>query len=173
MIAEQPRATGSRRDRATIGAARVVACILAFLGLVGMLRVGSASGDAGTADLATLQVHPLTALAWLALGLLGIAMSVAASRARRYLIGAGTLLVVWAIAGIATGGSVTTFLTDDPRNVGLMLALGIGALAIALGPTPDFLEEALALPDAEAPEDIEGVRPPSAVVRRPPPSEAP
>ena len=28
--------------------------------------------------------------------------------------------------------------------------LGIGSLAVALGPTPDFVERALALPDADA-----------------------
>ena len=97
MIAESPKATGTRRERSMIGAARIVACILAFAGLVGVLRVGT-TGE--TRDLVTLQVAPATVVVWLVLGVVGIAMSVHATRARWYLIGSGALLTLCGLAGL-------------------------------------------------------------------------
>ena len=146
MITESPKATGTRRERSMIGAARIVGCILTFAGLVGLLRIGS-TGQAR--DVATLHIAPATAVAWLVIGLVGIAMSVAAVRARFFLIGAGALLTLWGLLGLVTQGA-SDVLTDDPSTVALLLVLGVGALAVALGPTPDFVEKALALPDAEA-----------------------
>jgi hypothetical protein len=146
MITESPKATGTRRERSMIGAARIVGCVLAFAGLVSMLRIGS-TGEAK--DVATLHVAPAAAVAWLVIGLVGIAMSVAAVRARFFLIGAGALLTLWGFLGVVTGGA-SDVLTNDPSTVALLLVLGIGALAVALGPTPDFVEKVLALPDAEA-----------------------
>jgi hypothetical protein len=46
-------------------------------------------------------------------------------------------------------GGASDVLTDDPPVVALYLVLGVGALAVALGPTPEFVEKALALPEAE------------------------
>jgi hypothetical protein len=40
-------------------------------------------------------------------------------------------------------------LTNDPSTVALLLVLGVGALGVAFGPTPDFVEKALALPPAD------------------------
>ena len=146
MITESPKATGTRRERSMIGAARIVGCILTFAGLVGLLRIGS-TGQAR--DVATLHIAPAAAVAWLVIGLVGIAMSVAAVRARFFLIGAGALLTLWGLLGLVTQGA-SDVLTDDPSTAALLLVLGVGALAVALGPTPDFVEKALALPDAEA-----------------------
>jgi hypothetical protein len=146
MIAESPKATGTRRERSMIGAARIVGCVLAFAGLVSVLRIGT-TGE--TKDVATLIVHPATAVLWLVIGLAGIGLSVAAVRARLFLIVAGAVLTAWGLAGLLSGGA-SDFLTNDPSTVALLLVLGVGSLAVALGPTPDFVEEALALPDADA-----------------------
>ena len=126
--------------------------LLTFAGLLGMLHVGSTGK---TKDLATLLVAPATAVVWLAIGLVGIAMSVRADRARLFLIGAGALLTAWGLAGLLTQGA-TDVLTNDPSTVALLLVLGVGALAVSLGPTPDFVEKALALPDADAEAEKEG-----------------
>jgi hypothetical protein len=128
-----------------IGAARIVGCVLAFAGLVSVLRIGS-TGE--TKDVASLLVHPATAWLWLVIGMIGIGMSVVAARARLFLIVAGALLTAWGLAGLLSGGA-SDVLTDDPSTLTVLLVLGIGDLAVALGPTPDFVEKALALPDAE------------------------
>ena len=47
----------------------------------------------------------------------------------------------------------TDVLTNDPSTVAALLVLGLGSLGVALGPTPDFVETALVLPDAEAEDD--------------------
>jgi hypothetical protein len=146
MITESPKATGTRRERSMIGAARIVGCILTFLGLMGILRVGS-TGQAK--DVVTFLVDPVSAVAWLVIGLAGIALSVAAVRARLFLIVAGAVLALWGFVGLVSGGA-SDVLTDDPSTVALLLVLGLGSLGVALGPTPDFVEKALALPDAEA-----------------------
>ena len=145
MITEAPKATGTRRERSMIGAARIVGCILAFLGLIGILRVGS-TGEAK--DVVTFLVDPVTAVAWLVIGLAGVALSVAAVRARLFLIVAGAVLALWGLVGLVSGGA-SDVLTDDPSTVALLLVLGLGSLGVALGPTPEFVEKALALPDAE------------------------
>jgi hypothetical protein len=151
MITEAPRATGTRRERSMIGSARIVGCVLAFLGLIGMLRVGT-TGEAK--DVATFLVHPVSAVAWFVIGMVGIATSVHAVRARLFLIVAGAVLALWGLVGLLTDAS--DVLTDDLSTVALLLVLGLGSLAVALGPTPDFVEKALALPDADEEDDAEG-----------------
>ncbi|HTI34229.1 MAG TPA: hypothetical protein VL422_11170 [Miltoncostaea sp.] len=155
MIAESPKATGTRRERSMIGAARIVGCVLSFAGLVSVLRIGT-TGE--TKDVATMIVHPATAVLWLVIGLVGIAMSVAAVRARLFLIVAGAILTAWGLAGLLSMGA-SDFLTNDPSTLTVLLVLGVGSLAVSLGPTPDFVEKALALPDAEA-EDPDADAPP-------------
>jgi len=155
MITEAPKATGSRRDRSMIGAARIVGCVLTFIGLIGMLRIGT-TGEAK--DVATFLLAPFSAVAWFVIGMAGIALSVAAVRARLFLIVAGAVLALWGLIGLLTDAS--DVFTSDLSTVALLLVLGLGSLGVALGPTPDFVEKALALPDAEdedaAPEDEPG-----------------
>ena len=145
MVTEAPKATGSRRDRSMIGAARIVGCALTFLGLIGMLRIGT-TGEAK--DVATFFVAPASAVIWFVIGMAGIATSVAAVRARLFLIVSGAVLTLWGLIGLITNAS--DVFTSDPSTVALLLVLGVGSLGVALGPTPDFVEKALALPDAEA-----------------------
>ena len=147
MITEAPKATGSRRDRSMIGAARIVGCVLTFIGLVAMLRIGT-TGE--TKDVATFLVAPASAVIWFVIGMAGIATSVAAVRARLFLIVAGAVLALWGLIGLITDAS--DVFTNDLSTVALLLVLGLGSLGVALGPTPDFVEKALALPDAEAEE---------------------
>ncbi|HET6690553.1 MAG TPA: DUF4383 domain-containing protein [Miltoncostaeaceae bacterium] len=148
MSVEPPPATGTRRERSMIGAARIVCGTLTFAGIVGLLRVGS-TGEAK--DIATVHVAPATALVWFVLGIVGVALSVRPDRARWYLIGAGGLLTLWGLVGLLTQGAGDV-LTNDPSTVALLLVLGVGALAVALGPTPEFVQKALAPPRAEADE---------------------
>ena len=74
------------RDRLMMTVGRFVAGLLLLLGIVAVLRT---KGQGGTWALAIFTVHPLTALVWAALGLVGVAMSTSIERTRRYLTGAG------------------------------------------------------------------------------------
>jgi hypothetical protein len=135
-----------------MGAARLVAGVFSFLGILGLLRSGGGLSGDRTKDLAGLTVHPVTAIVWLVIGLAGVALSVQSVRARLYLICAGAFLVLWAVVSLLTGGDASAVFTTDRWNIVLYLVLGGGALGVALGPTPIFLEKALALRDADAPE---------------------
>ena len=148
-----PAPRGTRRERSFAGAARLLAAVLAFVGLVGLLRVGGGDfSSAGTEDLVGLTVHPLTALVWFVMGLVGVALSVDPGRSRLYLIGAGGLLVLWSLVSVVTGGP-SAFFTTDSVNLAFQLVLGVGALAVALGPTPVVVEKALAVPDPDVETD--------------------
>jgi len=137
--------TTTARERAVLATTRAISGVLLFLGMVGLLRTGAAEFDAGaTKDLMGLTVHPLTALVWLVIGLVGVAMGVEPARARLFLIGTGSLLVLWGLVALITGGEASTFFTDDPPVVALHLVAGIAALLVALAPTPGFLERAFA-----------------------------
>lgn len=150
-----PAPRGTLRERSFAGAARLMASVLGFLGIVGLLRTGGSDlGADGTEDLAGLTVHPLTAVIWLVVGLAGVALSVDAARSRLYLLVAGGLLVLWALVSIVAGDP-STFFTTDRANLALQLVLGIGALAVALGPTPELVEKALAPPDPDAEPEAE------------------
>jgi hypothetical protein len=144
-MSDAPATTSTRRERAAIGLVRAISGGLVFLGTVGLLRTGADDfGSGSTKDLEGLTVHPLTALVWLVIGLVGVAMSVAPARARLFLIGVGSLLVLWGLVAILTGGEASTFFTDDPPVVALHLVAGAAALLVALAPTPRFLERAFA-----------------------------
>ena len=144
-MSDAPATTSTTRRRAAVGLTRFIGGTLLFLATVGLLRTGIGDfGSGSTKDLAGLTVHPLTALVWLALGLVGVAMSVDPARARLFLIGAGGLLVPWGLVALLTGGEVSTFFTDDAPVVALHLALGVAALLVAIAPAPAFLERAFA-----------------------------
>lgn len=128
-----------------MGTARSISALFLFLGIVGLL--GTSTGEFGsgsTKDLAGLTVHPLSALVWLVIGLVGVPLSVVPVRARLFLIGAGGLLVLWALIGLVTAGDVSTFFTDDPHVVALYLIAGGAALLVSFAPIPGFLERAFA-----------------------------
>ena len=60
--------------------------------------------------------------------------------------------MLWSLISVVTGGS-SDFFTTDAVNLAVQLILGVGALAVALGPTPEVVEKALAPPDPEAETD--------------------
>lgn len=139
----EPTASRSRpsdAERLAIAVGRVIFGTTLFLGIVGLLRT---IGAEGTQVVAVFLVHPLTAIAWTVLGLVGVAMGVTGARARIYLIGAGALLVAWAVLGLALDGSPSEFLTGDRETVALNLVLGILALGASLLRTPSRLMRAL------------------------------
>jgi hypothetical protein len=125
-----------RRARALVVAGRILSCTLLTLGILGMLRTSLDE----TMDLLVFTVHPLTAVVWLVLGVVGAAMSVTARWAQIYLTAAGVLLLVWAILGLALDGSPSGLFARDPELVALHLVAGVLALAVAVGPPVSRVE---------------------------------
>jgi hypothetical protein len=81
-------------------------------------------------------VHPLTGVVWLALGLVGVAMSITLERARRYLTGAGVLLVVWAVLCLLLDGQPSDLFVRDADLIAFNGMLGLLALSAALTDVP-------------------------------------
>ncbi len=146
-----PTTADSARARAVTGTARTLSGVLAFLGLLGILNtgLGDLGGDSAL-GLFVFLVHPVTALLWFAIGLVGIAMAVRPDRAQLFLVGAGALLVAWALLALALGDDVSQVLTRDPQVVALHLIGGVVALAVALAPLPASLVRVL-VPPADGP----------------------
>lgn len=128
----RPPAIGSR-GRAAVGASRFVSGVLFSLGLLGLLKSGT---DNSPEQLLVFTIHPFTALVWLVLGLVGIAMSVAPDRAQLYLIGTGVILLVWAVLCLALGADVSQIVARDASTLGMYLIGGAGCLVVALAPLP-------------------------------------
>ena len=121
------------RARLMLTVCRLVAGLLLLLGILGLLRT---AGEEGTSSLTVFTVHPLTALAWTILGLVGIAMSTSFERTRRYLVGAGVLLVAWAVLGLVLNGEPSDLFIRDTELIALNGVLGLLALAAALTDVP-------------------------------------
>jgi Domain of unknown function (DUF4383) len=117
----------------TVTVCRLVSGLLLLLGIVSVLRT---VGQGGTWALAVFTIHPLTGVVWTALGVVGIAMSTSVERARRYLVGAGTLLVAWAVLCIVLDGRPSDFFVRDPDLIALNGLCGLLALATALTDIP-------------------------------------
>ena len=81
--------TGKARAGRLVVTGQVISCTLLFLGILGMLMTRLEE----TEELAVFTVHPLTAVVWFVLGVVGVAMSVDARRAQVYLAATGGLLV--------------------------------------------------------------------------------
>ncbi len=132
--------TTAARARAVTGVARGISGIAFTLGLLGVLNTGL--DDVGSDSAQTLfvfLVHPITALAWLVIGLVGIAMATRTCSARRFLAVTGPLLIVWALLALAVGDEATQVLTRDPEVVVMHLVGGLLALAAAFAPLPPAL----------------------------------
>ncbi len=107
-----------------------MSCTLLALGILGMLQTKLET----TEDLTVITVHPLTAVVWFALGVVGVAMSIEARRARLYLVGAGALLTLWGLLCLVLDGTPSDLFARDPALVALLLVAGVGSLAVALVP---------------------------------------
>ena len=108
------------------------------LGIVGMLQTELED----TQDLTVITVHPLTAVVWFLLGVVGVAMSIEARRARLFLIGAGALLTLWGLLCLALDGAPSDLFARDPPLVALLLVAGVGSLAVAFVPSIGRLDRA-------------------------------
>ena len=132
MTPRRPPATGAR-GRASVGMSRFVSGVLFSLGLLGLLKSGT---DNSPEQLFVFTIHPFTALVWLVLGLVGIAMSVALGRAQLYLIGTGVILLAWAALCLALGAGVSQIVARDTATLAMYLIGGVGCLIVALAPLP-------------------------------------
>ena len=130
MTPHRPPVTGAR-GRAVVGMGRFVSGVLFSLGLLGLLKSGT---DNSPEQLFVFTIHPFTALVWLVLGLVGIAMSVAPERAQLYLVGTGMILLVWAALCLALGAEVSEIVARDTATVAMYLIGGVGCLVVALAP---------------------------------------
>ena len=121
--------TLSRRDRVALHVAHTVTGLYLAIGILGALRTHLDH----TATLAVFTASPASSLAWLAIGLVGGGMVTGPGRARRYLLGAGVLLVAWALACLALDGAGADMFLRDAQTVALLLISGLGSLAASLG----------------------------------------
>jgi hypothetical protein len=113
--------------------AGIVSATLLMLGIVGMLETRLEE----TVELTVITVHPVTAVVWLVMGLVGIAMSTVPARARRYLLGAGCLLTLWGLLCLVLDGSPSDVFARDAALVVLLLVGGVLSLGAALArPVP-------------------------------------
>jgi hypothetical protein len=120
--------------------ATAVGALLVILGIVGFFY-GSSFGSPGTLDhtLGVLRTNGWGNLLWVIVGALGLLLAGAASRA--YALGAGLLLTVLGIWGLALdpGAAILGLLPAAGANEALNLTLGLLGLLAAVG-TPRRLE---------------------------------
>jgi hypothetical protein len=132
------------RARAIAATARTVSGVAVALGLLGVLNTGlDELGSDSAETLFVFLVHPLTAIAWLLIGLVGIPMATETERARRFLAVVGALLLAWALLAVAAGDGATQMLTRDRELIVLHLVGGAVSLLVAVGPLPAILTRAL------------------------------
>ena len=127
------------RARRLILTGTIVSGTLFFLGLVGMLQTRLET----TTELTIVTVHPLTAVVWFALGVVGVAMSIDARRAQAYLAATGALLTLWALLCLALGGTPSEVFARDPALIALLLVGGVASLVVAVVPPVARLDRVL------------------------------
>lgn len=151
-MSSSPTTIDVPRARAVTRVGRLVTGVLAFLGMLGVLRTGGGDISGETAEsLFVFSVHPLTGYIWLLLGLVGVGMCARPRGAWRFLVVAGPLLVVWALIALAVGDGASRVFDRDAPLVSLHLLLGAVSIAAAVAPLPAGLRRAL-----------EGAEPPGA-----------
>jgi hypothetical protein len=114
--------------------ATAVGALLLILGIVGFFY-GSSFGSPGTLDhaLGALRTNGWGNLLWVAIGALGLLTAGAASRT--YALGAGLLLTVLGVWGLALdpGAAILGFLPAAGADEALNLTLGLLGLLAAAG----------------------------------------
>jgi len=151
MRAAPPTPADRARARAVRGTTRVVSGVAFLLGLVGVLNTSLDGLGADSAEnLLVFLVHPITAIVWLGIGLVGIAMAIDPERAQRFLEVVGCLLVAWALLALAVGDAPTQALARDAELVALHLVGGIVSLVAARAPLPAGLVRVLDRPAEDA-----------------------
>jgi hypothetical protein len=120
--------------------AAAVGALLVVLGIVGFFY-GSSFGSPGTLDhtLGALRTNGWGNLLWAAIGALGLLLAGTASRT--YALGAGLLLTVLGVWGLALdpGAAILGFLPAAGADEALNLTLGLLGLLAAAG-TPRGLQ---------------------------------
>ena len=139
-MGEDVTSIASDRARLTMTVCRFVSGLLTLLGILAVLQT---QGQGGTWALTVFTVHPLTGVVWLVLGLVGVAMSVTVERARRYLTGAGVLLVAWAVLCLLLDGQPSDFFVRDGDLIAFNGIVGLLALSAALTDVPARLAGAV------------------------------
>ncbi|HEX2503987.1 MAG TPA: DUF4383 domain-containing protein [Miltoncostaeaceae bacterium] len=132
-------ASGKARAGRLVVTGQVISCTLLLLGIVGMLMTRLEE----TEELAVFTVHPLTAVVWFVLGVVGVAMSVDARRAQVYLAATGALLALWGLLCLALDGSPSDVFARDPELLALLLVGGAVSLVVALTSPVARLDRAL------------------------------
>ncbi len=131
--------TGKARAHRLVVTGNAVSCTLLLLGIVGMLQTKLET----TEELAVFTVHPLTAVVWFVLGVVGVAMSIEPRRAQIYLVATGALLVLWGLLCLALDGSPSDVFARDPELIALLLVGGAVSLVVALTSPAAGLDRAL------------------------------
>jgi hypothetical protein len=124
--------------------ASAVGALLVILGVVGFFY-GSSFGSPGTFDhtLGIFRTNGWENLLWAVVGAFGLLLAGTASRA--YALGAGLLLTVFGVWGLALdpGGAILGVFPAAGANEALFLTLGIlGLLAAAGSPRPEAAKRA-------------------------------
>jgi hypothetical protein len=133
-----PVITKARAHRLTV-TGNLVSGTFLILGILGMLRTQFDE----TLDLTIFRVHPLTAVIWFVLGVVGVAMCVDARRAQVFLAGAGALLVLWGLLCLALDGTPSDLFARDRALIVLLLVSGAASLTVALAPPVTRIGRAL------------------------------
>lgn len=146
---------GAARARLLLAVGALVSCTFLALGILGMLRAGARGlGSDQAVPLAIFSVHPLTAIIWTALGVVGVAMSAVPRSAQLYLAWAGAVLVGWGLLGLLLDGEPSKVFMRDLSMVTLHLVAGGVALVAAWTPLPERLERVPGVnPDGDAAPD--------------------
>lgn len=102
-----------------------------LLGLVGLLLTGFTGAGR---SLFWMEIDSVASWIHLAIGLVGTAMLTSEGRTRRFVIVVAPLLVVWALLGIFSNGSLGDWATGDTQTVVMHLSFGIGGIAAVWAP---------------------------------------
>lgn len=116
----------------------LVSSVLLMLGILGLLRSGL--GEISSPDgryLFLFLSHPVSALVYLALGLVGIYANTRLAWARTFLAALGGLMVTWALLGLALDGEPNDAFTSDRWTIALHVAVGVVSLLMSVVPARD------------------------------------
>jgi hypothetical protein len=113
---------------------QIVSGVLTALGLLGLLRAGLSGFGDPPREVVLFDLHPVSSLVHLVLGLAGTLMVRSTEGARRFLLGTGALLVVWGVLTAVAGGTPDELLQDDGDLALFYLAGGLISLGVATLP---------------------------------------
>ena len=126
---------GPRQGRACLVFARAASGVYLILGILGLMMTGfDYFSNVTGIGLLVFTVNPLTNVIHLAVGVIGIAMTVDVVWARRFCLILGVLGLPFAIVGFLLDGSLSDYFAANPELNTLHLVTAVGALGLALWP---------------------------------------